>query len=445
MVGSMDHLKLADGDTIVIIGGGPAGSFFAMHVIGFARKSGINLSVIILERRYFSNYGPGGCNMCAGVLGGNFVNIISELDLIFDKSVIRKNVQGFKLNINDKDALIIRQASRVYTIFRGMGPQKNDSDGFVSFDGFLLKKAREYGATVLYGNVKDILIPKNPYKDKCIVKYITEKNEIQEFNASLVVGAFGVNSELGKNLSFGYEEPKYWHTCQTELLSLYENDITNYINIFSRKHSKFLFTATIPKERYVTVTGIGRHVRFSELIRELKELHIDSKYGLRLSPVCHCHPRLPVTQAKNPFHTRVVMIGDACVSRYLKNGIESAFFTAKWAADTAISKGIDENAFKEHYYPRYNSNLIRDNRFGKVMFFVHNTIASNYHLSLAAISLIREESPLPIKKQWLSNIVWHMFVGDKPYKHIFLKSFKIIGIFKLWVKGILQRKVNYER
>ncbi|MCL4558921.1 MAG: hypothetical protein M1491_09945 [Deltaproteobacteria bacterium] len=437
----MDYLRLHEGDTVAVLGGGPAGSFFALHMKGLSRKHGIGLNVVIIERKSFATHGPVGCNMCAGVLGGNIVNMISGLDILLDSRVIRQNVQGFRINMHGMGALIERPGAKVYTVFRGIGPRpESSSEGFIGFDSFLLEEAKKAGAAVINGTVTDVVLPGDPEVEQCIVRYSDDGHGPGELRAALIAGAFGVNSALSGKFGFGYTGPGYWHTCQTELMADTESDITRYISIFSRRHSKFLFTAITPKGRYVTVSGIGRHVRFSELIDELKALRLDQVIETGLTPVCHCHPRLPVTAAVRPFSTRVVMIGDACVSRYMKNGIESAFITSRYAAETALLRGIDEAAFRDAYYPGCVANFVRDNRFGRAMFFLHRTSASSRRMGSAIISTINDEGRMPVHRQWMSNITWHMFVGDKPYRLILRDLLGVLELLKLLVRIIGTRK-----
>ncbi len=387
--------------------------------------------------------------MCAGVLGGNIVNMIAGLDVIMDSRVIRQNVEGFRLNINGMDALIRRPASRVSTVFRGMGPHSETSpEGFIGFDSFMIGEAQKSGALVINGTVTDIVMPKNPVLDDYVVRYYDEKNQARELRAALVVGAFGVNSTLSKKIGFGYEGPAYWHTCQTEILAPPESDFTHYINIFSRRHSRFLFTAVIPKGRYLTVSGIGRHVKFAELQDELKVLGLDKTMGAvqgqDLKHLCHCHPRLPVTAARRPFHTRIVMIGDASVSRYMKNGIESAFITSRCAAETALFTGIDEAAFRERYYHGCVKSFARDNRYGKMIFFMHRVTAADRHFGRGVISLIHAESEKPVEKQWMSTITWHVFIGDKPYRSILRSMLDMLGGIRLLIRSFAGGKENHE-
>ena len=62
-----DHI-LKDGSKIAIIGGGPAGSFFAHFAQKWSIQKGIDVSVTIFDGKDFLQRGPKGCNLCAGVI-----------------------------------------------------------------------------------------------------------------------------------------------------------------------------------------------------------------------------------------------------------------------------------------------------------------------------------------------------------------------------------------
>ena len=44
-------MKLKENDTIVIVGGGPAGSFFAIHYLRLAKSRGLNADLVIIDDR----------------------------------------------------------------------------------------------------------------------------------------------------------------------------------------------------------------------------------------------------------------------------------------------------------------------------------------------------------------------------------------------------------
>ena len=54
-------LRLEEGATVAIIGGGPAGSFAAIHLLRLARERGLGLRVVVFEYRRRAAPGtPGG-------------------------------------------------------------------------------------------------------------------------------------------------------------------------------------------------------------------------------------------------------------------------------------------------------------------------------------------------------------------------------------------------
>ena len=65
---AIHSLKLADGDRVAVVGGGPAGSFFAYFLLDMAVRIGLQVQVDIYEPRNFLKPGPIGCNMCAGIV-----------------------------------------------------------------------------------------------------------------------------------------------------------------------------------------------------------------------------------------------------------------------------------------------------------------------------------------------------------------------------------------
>ena len=61
-------LRLRDGNRVCIIGGSPAGSLAALHLLGMSQEQGKSLEVLIFEPRDFARPGPMGCNHCADII-----------------------------------------------------------------------------------------------------------------------------------------------------------------------------------------------------------------------------------------------------------------------------------------------------------------------------------------------------------------------------------------
>ena len=54
-------IPLEDGAKVAVIGGGPAGCFFALYLLRYAHRKRITLHVSIFDGRDFKRAGPPGC------------------------------------------------------------------------------------------------------------------------------------------------------------------------------------------------------------------------------------------------------------------------------------------------------------------------------------------------------------------------------------------------
>jgi len=117
----------------------------------------------------------------------------------------------------------------------------------------------------------------------------------------------------------------------------------------------------------------------------------------------------------------MVMIGDASFSRHYKNGIESAFLTAKLAAETAIFYGVSSSLFKKYYFKQARKMIIRDNTYGRFLFFINDLISSVPILTQAHLSLAKRPCKIG-SPQKIRQILWDMFTGNISYREIFKTS-----------------------
>ena len=84
----MRELKLRNGSRIAIIGGDPAGTFFAHFALKLARQKGLEVIVTIFDGKNFVRQGPPGCNMCAGVISETLLARLEEERLQAQRAVI---------------------------------------------------------------------------------------------------------------------------------------------------------------------------------------------------------------------------------------------------------------------------------------------------------------------------------------------------------------------
>jgi flavin-dependent dehydrogenase len=426
---------LKNNSKIGIIGAGPAGTFFALHLIRMGSEKGLTFDITIFDNKLFTDTGARGCNMCAGAISNTLFNNLTKLGFVIPEDVIKDKVTGYVIHLKgEAGGIDVDPSTTIYTVFRSAGPVFS-AETLRGFDQVLLDYVVKEGALFINQRVKKIITGS---KEKISLIY---GEDGKEWEGDLLVGAFGVNSRIVENLSFGYKPPKYWSVCQTEIEvpeDFAAETIQNKIHIFSTDHLKIKYIAFTPKGKFITVTGIGKNVKRVDVEKSLKEGAIASYLPINYKFKCHCHPRIPVTIARNPFSDRFVIIGDAAASRYLKNGIESAFFTAKWAALDSLHHGLSAEAFNNNYYSICRRNFLYDNVYGKILLRLFDWFGNSTIISRININMIREEQKKSDDSKVLSSVFWHLFAGDAPYAHILREAMSrklFVKFFKEFLRG----------
>jgi len=420
-----EDLALKDGSKIAIIGGGPAGSFFAHFAQKWIAKKGIDVSTTIFDGKDFLQRGPRGCNLCAGVIAESLNEKLKEEGIFLPEERIINRVEGYCLHVNNNYLLLScaeNDKNSIATIFRGNGPRYSTFPEIISFDDFLLSWVQERGTKVIPQPVWEIKLPKK--KNNPISLLHGKKEGLNEFEADLVVGAFGVNTYLMKkiqNLGFGYSPPSTLIIYQAELKLDREKVLENFgntIHVYMPKSKAIRYATVIPKGDYITITLIGHKDATKDFLQEFLNLEEIKKKIPLFKPQCFCYPRIVVSPSKKPFTDRLIMIGDASFSRHYKNGIETAFITAQLAAETAFGTGIGAFSFSHSYYKQAKKLIIKDNYYGQFLFSINDMISSIPLLTQSHMSLAKRKTNKGSSKK-LRLILWNMFTGNIPYKDIF--------------------------
>lgn len=453
------NLQLRDGSSIVVIGGGPAGSFFAHFALELAKKHGLRIHITILDGRNFIQKGPVGCNMCAGVLSETLLDKMEGQKIILPKMRVQQEIDGYYFQTQERGIQLHHpkpgHKPRIITVFRGNGPRFSTEITNISFDDFLLKQVTSQGAKLVGAVVEEIELPKDP-QDFVNIVY-KEADVRKKMSADLIVGAFGLNTALVKRIvgkEFGYREPKSVRTCNAEIYlgsSFIQERFHNTIYAFALGIKPIKFAAFIPKVDYVTISLIGkddmtkahlvefmRHPRVRELLPDGWSLPKD---------LCICFPKIPVTHAGHPYTNRFVIIGEASISRTYKNGIESAFDTAQLAARTIFERGISEEHFKKGYSQPALRLLAQDNFFGNLLFRIHEHITSKKHLVNVQIELLTNQ-PNAWESIQVNNVLWNMVTGNASYKEIFFKAIDVrlhLAMFPHIVRAAVRQGYDYLR
>jgi flavin-dependent dehydrogenase len=347
-----------------------------------------------------------------------------------EKRIINR-LDGYSLHLNGEVLLLTHKENKtipIATVFRGNGPRFSTFPDLISFDDFLLSYAQDIGAEVIPERVKSIELPKRR-SDRAIVSY-GRGTESAQIEADLVVGAFGINTALMeklKDLGFGYQPPSTLVTYQTDM-KIGEEDVRkhfgNTIHVYMPKSATIRYATVVPKRDFVTITLIGRKNAGRRIFEEFLNWREVQKEIPAHKPRCFCSPRIAVSPAKKPFTDRLVIIGDASFSRHYKNGIESAFLTAKMAAETSVKFGIGEKAFASHYFYHAEKTIVRDNFYGRMLFFFDD-LASTMPLLTRTQLAVAKTTNSNRSGRVLRSVLWNMFTGNIPYKDIFKSSLNV--------------------
>jgi flavin-dependent dehydrogenase len=419
---SISALNLHVDSRVAVMGGGPAGSFFSFFLLDIAQRMDLGLTLDIYEPKKFSDPGCGGCNMCGGIISESLVQMLAVEGILLPPTVVQRGIDSYVLHTNEGDVSIETplHEKRIAAIHRGGGPRGIKGSKWRSFDGFLLEQAVNKGAHLVAERVEDVAwTAEHPQ-----VKTATGWSEPYD----LLVVAAGVNSaalKLFEKLDLGYKPPR---TTKTYISELYlggeelAKHLGNSMHVFLLDLPNLEFAALIPKGDYVTLCLLGRNVD-SSLVQsllnapELKKC-LPSNWQLPES-YCHCSPRINVRGATQPFADRLVFVGDSGVARLYKDGIGSAYRTAKAAAMTALFQGVSAKDFRRHYWPVCRA-IRRDNNIGKLIFAITGQQQKRRHDRIGILRMVAREQRQRKGMRRMSVVMWDMFTGSASYLEVLL-------------------------
>lgn len=416
----LSKLKLDDKSQIAVIGGGPAGSFFSYFLLNIASRVDLELDVDIFESRDFSAVAPAGCNMCGGIISENQVQHMAAEGINLPPVVIQRGIESYAVHMDVGEVKIETplQEKRIAAVHRGAGPRDMKEIKWRSFDDFLQGLARDKGANVIRGRVKEI-------------SWINERPWIKTADGfqkdyDLLVVATGVNSSTSNLFQEkGYCPPKTTKAFICEYYmenKMIEDCLGNSMHAFLLNQPRVEFAAFIPKGDYTTVCMLGK-----EIDKELVESFLENPEVKGFMPPdldlkqksCQCYPRINIKGSKKPFSDRVIFIGDCGVSRLYKDGIGAAFRTAKAAATTVIFRGISADDFKKIYWPICQK-IDRDNKIGKMIFFGVSQIKKFRFARRAILRMVIKEQKKAGARRRMSMALWDMLTGSAPYSEVLL-------------------------
>jgi flavin-dependent dehydrogenase len=447
VLGSLGKSKgksLKHGSRVAVIGGGPAGSFFAYFLLQLSDCLEADVCVDVFEGRDFSVPGPVGCNMCAGAVPESLLRTLAIEGINLPNHAVQRSINSFVVHAAGDSATMHTPLPemKIATVYRGSGPRSAQKQDCKSFDAYLLDHAISKGANLIRRRVEHL----RWRASRPQVHVEGEEPRIYD----LVVGAMGVNAptlSLFENLGIGYRRPKVKKTYIAELTlgsDIVKKRLGNSLHAFFLDIPGLEFGVIVPKNEHATMCLIGNHINRDviEAFMEHQTVRQCLSAGKTMaSVVCSCSPVTSVGDPGHPFGDRVVMIGDCGVSRLYKDGIRSAYRTAKAAAVTAISEGVSANDFRAHYWPVCQS-ISRDNRFGRIIYGMLSRFKRTFFLIHSVVRMANNEQSRKDRKRRMTMLLWDMLTGSTSYKDLFLRSLSpaFLGIH-FWniVAGFLAR------
>ncbi len=405
--------RLPTGARIAVIGGGPAGSFFALFALHYARQAGLNLHVTLFEPRDFTRPGPKGCNMCAGLIPTRVLRELAEIGLVVPERIIRARIRQYTLHTAAGQIRLSPPdpEAGVISVYRGQGPPcAFPWPEPISFDGFLLEAARARGAEIILERVTAIALRPHP-------GVTTPRGTVP---ADLVVLATGVNCRTIHFTDLTYRPPPRQLMAQAELCSggeALQAAPGGTVHVFLPGDGAFTFGTLVPKEPCLNVSLLGPELTSSSLDRFLELPEVMALLPDAPRRVCGCRPHIAVGAARPLYADRFVAVGDAGITRLYKNGIGTALRTARRAAETAIQQGVSASVFHAQYGPLCRE-IARDNWAGRFLFAFTHVFQHHRRLTLPHLGSIAAEQALAPGEQLHSRLLWGMFTGVYPYREL---------------------------
>lgn len=406
-----------------MVGGGPAGSFFAYFLQRLAESSGLELNVDLYEPRLFTHRGPAGCNHCGGIVSESLVQLLASEGINLPTEVVERGIEAYMLHM-DVGSVRIRTPSeekRIAGVFRGNGPRGSERSLRVGFDRYLLELAASSRVRV----VRSLVTRIGWHEDRPEIEHGGGKRASYD----LVALAAGVNSQLlqhGCEAAPTYTFPGTLTTFISEFhlgQAAIQASLGDAMHIFLLDLPRLEFAALIPKGDYVTLCVLGHDVDETIVDAFLAAPEVRGCFpgGKVPQMACHCFPRLNVRPPAQPYADRLVWIGDCGVARLYKDGIGSAYRMAKAAARTVAFHGVSAKDFEAHYLPTCRA-MNWDNTLARLVFLSTTLIQKLRPLRRGVLRMTATEQANREKFHHMSSVLWDVFTGSAPYRDVLVRS-----------------------
>ncbi|RLQ21360.1 hypothetical protein DWB85_12570 [Seongchinamella sediminis] len=462
----MDKVKtqLENGDTVVIVGGGPAGSFTALHLLERAQRRHLELNVLVFERRLGirdQRVAYSGCPQCAGGVSPRLHDALEALQIRLPPAVIQAPINTIILQGRWKHLpLKVPDDRTMLSVYRGTLPRdRGPGPRHKAFDALLLEIVERRGATIVSDGIKGVA---RDHEGKPVLAF-QEKGRERTVVADFVVFATGVNpgaaaqgrqrdgTTLFIKLCPGYQPPGLRKALIFELLGPgggIDPGVGELHYIESTEAGLDLVMCSIlPKAEHLTVSLIGRSVdravshqdnlevirRFLAVPRIRRSLPADCSLTIR----CACNPCIVVGSARHPTGERVAAVGDLVTCRQYKDGILSAHSMARSLAATLVDEGLDRKSLRRGYGRTLNR-FRRDNHYARIIFALYRIFFCSRFLSRVLYQTYSsEQKRKPHHQRHFERILWAISSGDESYRRILGRMLAPRTLWQIFSYGLL--------
>lgn len=433
------RVRLNPGSRVIVLGGGPGGSFFAILLLKQAKKIGKPIQVLIIDRQVQTIKG---CESCVSIISPRLQKGLAKNQIKLPQQVICEKFSHIWIHGLWKNfPLKIPSGQTIFSVFRGIQPPATPGAP-QGLDGFLLQKAVEAGAEVLVGEARAIkLSPLN--KPRVTLKSaLGEEISIEGDFVSICTGVHphSMPGERSDTLLGSYQaiNPLFKPSKTRPSLIFELKPGSKYLKKHMNQEFYLMVTGSkkldldhiflVPRGDYLTVALVGKTIDRASFPQDslaiiktfLSFAHIQTLLpGLTLenTPLaCTCCTHMAVEPAQAPFSKGIAMAGDALGARLYRDGLFSAFVSAQALAHTVTHRGVDEKSLAQGY-GWVSQWLKTDNHYAKRVIGLTQAILKSPLLNRILYQSFASEMKFKERGKWpLGEVLWKIASGDADYK-----------------------------
>jgi len=411
---SMALSKLKNGDKIAVVGADPAGALFAYFVLNYAKEFELNISVDLFETTNSKQCKPVGCGTFSGFLNEALIQEMALDGILIPKQILSSNIEGYKLHTPEGSLTIEVPFSKkqIIPIYQQSGALHSEKQG-ESFEDFLIALVLKKGAILIKEPIEEI--EANDTVNPTIVITTQERR-----NYDLLAIASEINEDFLTQFDPGMRMSHHVPTVSREFYlgkDIVERYFSEAIHIYTLNIDCLKFAAIIPRDDIITIILVGEKIDESLMCDFLKSPQLQESFPLNtdlINVACQCQPKNYRSTLFKPYSDHVVLIGNAAMAPIFGESISTAYKTARSAASTIMSKGMDAEAFEHYYLPTYQS-ILQELPLGIIAPFDKNFFKKSKLIQRLLLNILTKEQSEKAQNRFMSLLLWKALFSKVSY------------------------------